>query len=141
MFQGLTIIAFNDGKINRGMIKLMFVVGILAPAAYMTWDLAESSEPFITSVINGSDLVPTFSATSVDDLRAEVTTSTWVNDFREQIERTRFLSIVYRSTTALGSWLPLIAKASRARVARASAIWCPISNNTQVVMRQAQTMA
>ena len=103
--------------------------------------MAKSSKPFITSVINGSDFVPTFSATSVDDLRAEVTTSAWVNDFREQIERKRFLSTIYRSATTLESWLPSIAKASRARVARASAIWRPISNNTQVVMRQAQTMA
>lgn len=112
-----------------------------APAACMTWDLAESGESFITSVINGSDLVPTFSATAVDDLRAEVTASAWVNDFREQIERTRFLSTVYRSATALGSRLPSLAKASKARVASAGAIWRPVSNSTQVVMRQAQTMA
>ena len=39
----------------------------------MTWELAESGNDFITSVINGADLVPTFSAASVDDLRAEVT--------------------------------------------------------------------
>lgn len=38
----------------------------------MTWDLAESGVPFITSVINGADLVPTFSCASVDDLRSEV---------------------------------------------------------------------
>lgn len=38
----------------------------------MTWELAESGSGFITSVINGADLVPTFSAASVDDLRAEV---------------------------------------------------------------------
>lgn len=38
----------------------------------MTWELAESGIEFITSVINGADLVPTFSAASVDDLRAEV---------------------------------------------------------------------
>ncbi|CAN1828004.1 Diacylglycerol lipase-alpha [Linum perenne] len=43
-----------------------------APAACMTWELAESGNDFITSVINGADLVPTFSAASVDDLRAEV---------------------------------------------------------------------
>ncbi|PQP92103.1 uncharacterized protein Pyn_38589 [Prunus yedoensis var. nudiflora] len=43
-----------------------------APAACMTWELAESGGDFITSVINGADLVPTFSAASVDDLRAEV---------------------------------------------------------------------
>ncbi|KAH9305490.1 hypothetical protein KI387_009894 [Taxus chinensis] len=111
-----------------------------APAACMTWELAESGTQFITSIINGSDLVPTFSATSVDDLRAEVTASAWVNDFREQIERTRFLSTVYRSASALGSRLPSIANA-RAKVARAGAIWRPVSNSTQVVMKQAQTMA
>lgn len=41
-------------------------------AACMTWDLAESGKHFITTLINGSDLVPTFSAASVDDLRSEV---------------------------------------------------------------------
>lgn len=41
-------------------------------AACMTWELAESGNEFITSVVNGADLVPTFSAASVDDLRAEV---------------------------------------------------------------------
>lgn len=41
-------------------------------AACMTWELAESGTDFITSVVNGADLVPTFSAASVDDLRAEV---------------------------------------------------------------------
>lgn len=38
----------------------------------MTWELAESGDSFVTSVINGSDLVPTFSVASADDLRAEV---------------------------------------------------------------------
>lgn len=38
----------------------------------MTWELAESGVGVITSVINGADLVPTFSAASVDDLRVEV---------------------------------------------------------------------
>jgi hypothetical protein len=38
----------------------------------MTWELAESGKHFITTVINGSDLVPTFSTASIDDLRSEV---------------------------------------------------------------------
>lgn len=38
----------------------------------MTWDLAESGKHFITTLINGSDLVPTFSTASIDDLRFEV---------------------------------------------------------------------
>ncbi|GMY34799.1 hypothetical protein FCV25MIE_30041 [Fagus crenata] len=111
-----------------------------APAACMTWELAESGNNFITSVINGADLVPTFSAASVDDLRAEVTASAWLNDLRNQIEHTRILSTVYRSASALGSRLPSIASA-RARVAGAGAMLRPVSNGTQVVMKRAQSMA
>ncbi|XP_062087834.1 uncharacterized protein LOC133794559 [Humulus lupulus] len=111
-----------------------------APAACMTWDLAESGNDFITSVINGADLVPTFSAASVDDLRAEVTASAWLNDLRNQIEHTRILSTVYRSASALGSRLPSIATA-RAKVAGAGAILRPVSSGTQVVMKRAQSMA
>ncbi|XP_022721613.1 uncharacterized protein LOC111279021 isoform X2 [Durio zibethinus] len=111
-----------------------------APAACMTWELAESGTDFITSVINGADLVPTFSAASVDDLRAEVTASAWLNDLRNQIEHTRILSTVYRSASALGSRLPSIASA-KAKVAGAGAILRPVSNGTQVVMRRAQSMA
>lgn len=111
-----------------------------APAACMTWDLAESGNEFVTTVINGADLVPTFSAASVDDLRTEVTASAWVNDLKSKIERTRILSTVYHSASALGSRLPSIASA-RARVAGAGAILRPVSTGTQVVMRRAQTMA
>ncbi|KAL8105381.1 hypothetical protein AgCh_029252 [Apium graveolens] len=42
-----------------------------APAACMTWELAESGKHFIATIINGSDLVPTFSTASIDDLRSE----------------------------------------------------------------------
>lgn len=111
-----------------------------APAACMTWELAESGVPFITSVINGADLVPTFSAASVDDLRSEVTASAWLNDLRNQIEKTRILSTVYRSASALGSRLPSIASA-KARVAGAGAILRPVSSGTQVVMRRAHSAA
>ncbi|KHN40421.1 Sn1-specific diacylglycerol lipase alpha [Glycine soja] len=37
------------------------------PAACMTLELAEFGKPFITSIINGYDIVPTFSASSVHD--------------------------------------------------------------------------
>lgn len=111
-----------------------------APAASMTWELAESGVPFVTSVINGADLVPTFSAASVDDLRSEVTASAWLNDLRNQIERTRILSTVYRSASALGSRLPSIASA-KARVAGAGAILRPVSSGTQVVMNRARNVA
>ncbi|KAJ6989409.1 hypothetical protein NC653_022097 [Populus alba x Populus x berolinensis] len=111
-----------------------------APAACMTWDLAESGKHFITTVINGSDLVPTFSAASVDDLRSEVTASSWLNDLRDQVEHTRVLNVVYRSATALGSRLPSIASA-KARVVGAGAFLLPVSRSTQVVMKRAQDVA
>lgn len=111
-----------------------------APAACMTWDLAESGTHFVTTVINGADLVPTFSAGSVDDLRSEVTASAWLNDLRSQIEQTRIMSTVYRSASALGSRLPSIASA-RARVAGAGSILRPVSNGTQVVMKNARNAA
>ncbi|KNA20369.1 hypothetical protein SOVF_053250 [Spinacia oleracea] len=105
-----------------------------APAACMTWELAESGVDVITSIINGADLVPTFSAASVDDLRAEVTASAWLNDLRNQIEQTRILSTVYRSASALGA-------SARAKVAGAGAVLRPVSSGTQAVMRRAQSMA
>ncbi|KAJ4722101.1 Lipase [Melia azedarach] len=111
-----------------------------APAACMTWDLAESGKHFITTLINGSDLVPTFSTASIDDLRSEVTASSWLNDLRDQVERTRVLNVVYRSATALGSRLPSIASA-KARVVGAGALLRPVSNSTQVVMKRAKNVA
>ncbi|PSR92559.1 Sn1-specific diacylglycerol lipase [Actinidia chinensis var. chinensis] len=111
-----------------------------APAACMTWELAESGEHFITTIINGSDLVPTFSTASIDDLRSEVTASSWLNDLRDQIERTRVLNVVYRSATALGSRLPSI-DGAKARVAGAGALLRPVSSSTQVVMQRAHTVA
>ncbi|KAK8491242.1 hypothetical protein V6N11_018721 [Hibiscus sabdariffa] len=113
-----------------------------APAACMTWDLAESGKHFITTIINGSDLVPTFSAASVDDLRTEVTASSWLNDLRDQVERTRVLNVVYRSAAALGSRLPSIASAmARVAGAGAGALIRPVSSSTKVVMKGAQNVA
>lgn len=111
-----------------------------APAACMTWELAESGKHFITTIINGSDLVPTFSTSSIDDLRSEVTASSWLNDLRDQVEQTRVLNVVYRSATALGSRLPSISSA-KARVAGAGAILRPVTSGTQVVMKRAQSVA
>ncbi|KAK4265817.1 hypothetical protein QN277_026818 [Acacia crassicarpa] len=111
-----------------------------APAACMTWELAESGKHFITTIINGSDLVPTFSTSSIDDLRSEVTASSWLNDLRDQVERTKVLNVVYRSATALGSRLPSISSA-KAKVAGAGAILSPVASGTQVVMKSAQSVA
>ncbi|KAH9626433.1 hypothetical protein KSS87_004935 [Heliosperma pusillum] len=112
-----------------------------APAACMTWELAESGKHFITTIINGSDLVPTFSTASIDELRSEVTASSWLNDLRDQVERTRVLNVVYRSASAIGSRLPSIATSAKARVAGAGALLRPVSSGTQVVMKSAQNVA
>ncbi|XP_051125831.1 uncharacterized protein LOC127247829 isoform X2 [Andrographis paniculata] len=111
-----------------------------APAACMTWELAESGKHFVTTVINGSDLVPTFSTASIDDLRSEVTASSWLNDLRDQVERNRVLNVIYRSANALGSRLPSISNA-KARVVGAGALLRPVSSSTQVVMKRAQYVA
>ncbi|CAL9118653.1 uncharacterized protein LOC103999711 [Musa acuminata AAA Group] len=111
-----------------------------APAACMTWELAESGKDFITMVVNGSDLVPTFSTASIDDLRSEVTASSWLNDLRDQIQRTRILNVIYRSASALGSHLPSISSA-RAKVAGAGALLRPVSSKTQVMVKRAQYVA
>ncbi|XP_051128055.1 uncharacterized protein LOC127249347 [Andrographis paniculata] len=111
-----------------------------APAACMTWELAESGKHFITTIINGSDLVPTFSTSSIDDLRSEVTASSWVNDLRDQVERNRVLNVIYRSASAIGSRLSSVSNA-RARVVGAGALLRPVSSSTQIVMKRAQDVA
>ncbi|KAJ9154541.1 hypothetical protein P3X46_027861 [Hevea brasiliensis] len=83
-----------------------------APAACMTCDFAESGKHFITNIIYGSDLVPTFSAASVDNLP-----SSCLNDLWDQVEHTRVLNVVY----------PI----AKARVAGAGALLCPVPRSTQ----------
>lgn len=56
----------------------LLIVNLFLLAACMTWDLAESGKQFITTVINGSDLVPTFSTASIDELRSEVLPWMWI---------------------------------------------------------------
>ncbi|XP_078158538.1 uncharacterized protein LOC144554152 [Carex rostrata] len=111
-----------------------------APAACMTWDLAESGKQFITAIVNGADIVPTFSTASIDDLRCEVTASSWINDLRDQVQQTPLLNVVYRSASALGSRLPSISTA-RERVAGARLLLRPVSTKTQGVMKGAQNVA
>ena len=60
----------------------------------MTWELAESGNDFITSVINEADLVPTFSAASVDDLRAEVNLFVFVLHLTVSHESLKYIVIL-----------------------------------------------
>ncbi|KZV40625.1 hypothetical protein F511_23421 [Dorcoceras hygrometricum] len=108
--------------------------------ACMTWELAESGKHFITTIINGSDLVPTFSVASVDDLRSEVTSSSWLSDLRDQVEQNRVLKVFYRSAMVLGSCIPSLSNA-KAKVVGAGAFLRPVSGSTQVVIKHAQDVA
>ncbi|KAJ0980627.1 hypothetical protein J5N97_008882 [Dioscorea zingiberensis] len=76
------------------------------PAACMTWDLADSSKYFVTSIINNSDVVPTLSTVSVDNLRSEIAKSSWLKDFWGRFRITRLLSKFCCST--FGSCIPFI---------------------------------
>ncbi|KAM3330397.1 hypothetical protein ACQJBY_026966 [Aegilops geniculata] len=65
-----------------------------APASCMTWELAESGKHFVTTIVNGADLVPTVSTASIDDLRSEVVMKQAQN----------VAQAVARSRSALSSW-------------------------------------
>ncbi|KAL6908091.1 hypothetical protein ACP4OV_002261 [Aristida adscensionis] len=78
------------------------------PAACMTWDLAESSRDFVTTVVNKNDVVPSFGKASAANLRAEVVASSWAPDLREQIQKTRILGFVHRSVSFVQSHIPFV---------------------------------
>eukprot|EP00850_Spirogloea_muscicola_P007452 SM000037S13587 [mRNA] locus=s37:767558:771644:- [translate_table: standard] len=93
----------------------------VAPAACMTYDLAASGEGIVTSLVNGADLVPTFSAASMDDLRSEVAAAAWINDLREQLEQMRILQVVMGSASALRGHLSSLG-AVTSKIGRASSL-------------------
>ncbi|XP_017419961.1 uncharacterized protein LOC108330024 isoform X2 [Vigna angularis] len=111
-----------------------------APAACMTWELAESGKHFITTIINNSDMVPTLSSFSVDDLRSEVAASSWLNDLWNQVEHTKVLNVIYSSASTLGSHLQSISSA-KDKVTGVGAILLPVASSTQVVIKHAQSVA
>ncbi|KAK1647936.1 hypothetical protein QYE76_065741 [Lolium multiflorum] len=78
------------------------------PAACMTWDLAESSKDFVTTVVNKNDLVPSFGKVSASGLRAEVMASSWAPDLREHIQQKRILSFVNHSVNFMRSYVPFV---------------------------------
>eukprot|EP00271_Cylindrocystis_brebissonii_P023018 TRINITY_DN91_c0_g2_i1.p1 TRINITY_DN91_c0_g2~~TRINITY_DN91_c0_g2_i1.p1 ORF type:complete len:897 (+),score=215.47 TRINITY_DN91_c0_g2_i1:1432-4122(+) len=103
----------------------------VAPAACMTWELAESGVDCVTSVVHGADVVPTFSAASADDLRLEVSASKWVNDLREQLEQMRILRYVMQSANELQRRLVLLSAATNRLGGRGGAepalLWRPMA--------------
>ncbi|KAG1326262.1 putative lipoprotein lipase [Cocos nucifera] len=63
--------------------------------------------------------------------KAGVTASSWLNDLRDRIKQKRFLNVIYRSVTTLGSHLPWISR-SRARVAGTETLLQPVSNSSEL---------
>ncbi|XP_064994680.1 uncharacterized protein LOC103969881 isoform X2 [Musa acuminata AAA Group] len=102
------------------------------PAACMTWELAESGKHFVTTIVNATDLVPTFSAVSVDNLRSEIKTSSWLTN---QIQHTRILKGLYHFMTTLRSCVPSIS-ATRTRVTTTGKFLRPASESTEALMRR-----
>ncbi|KAK7366993.1 hypothetical protein VNO80_08998 [Phaseolus coccineus] len=87
------------------------------PAACMSLDLAEFGKPFVTSIINGYDMVPTLSASSVHDFVSE-----------GLIKRKKFINSAFN---AIGSRIPF-ASGAKAIADRA------VSRGTEVVMKSKQ---
>lgn len=54
----------------------------VACPACMSSDLAQGCAAYVTSVLHGTDVVPTFSPYSSDDLRHEVLRSSWFAQWR-----------------------------------------------------------
>ncbi|GIL77084.1 hypothetical protein Vretimale_3141 [Volvox reticuliferus] len=55
-------------------------VAIACPSV-VTLELAAACREYVTSIIHGTDIVPTFCAASVDKLREDVTRSSWFSEF------------------------------------------------------------
>lgn len=80
-FSSTTCVAFAPGMSTAILSSMHNILNwdlltddFLLPASCMTWELAESGKHFVTTVVNGADLVPTVSTASIDDLRSEVAT-------------------------------------------------------------------
>ncbi|KAJ3669289.1 hypothetical protein LUZ60_011239 [Juncus effusus] len=57
-----------------------------APAACMTWELAEAGKEFITSLVNKDDVVPSFCKVSTAKIRSEVMASSRRNNIRQNMQ-------------------------------------------------------
>uniref|UniRef100_K3ZHW6 Fungal lipase-type domain-containing protein n=1 Tax=Setaria italica TaxID=4555 RepID=K3ZHW6_SETIT len=78
------------------------------PAACMTWDLAESGNDFITTVVNRNDLVPSLGRASAAIIRTEVMASSQAPDLRENIQQARILGFVNSSVNLMRSHIPFL---------------------------------
>ena len=78
----------------------------MACPACMTLELATSCKDYVTSVIHGTDIVPTFSAATVDTLRDEVMHSSWFAEFQRDLQSSMFRAVQggIRGVGTAGMW-------------------------------------
>lgn len=74
----------------------------LACPACMTADLAEACSEFTTTIVNSADLIPTFSHSQMDRLRAEVMGSSWREEWRAELARSRLFRTVNSAVETVG---------------------------------------
>ncbi|KAL3134993.1 hypothetical protein ABBQ32_007945 [Trebouxia sp. C0010 RCD-2024] len=75
----------------------------IACPSCMTLDLAHSCSTYVTTIINGADLIPTVSAGSADALREEVMQSSWYEAFRSDMRSSVVVRAVESSVGRIGA--------------------------------------
>jgi len=76
----------------------------LACPSVMTLELSQSCASYVTSIVHGADVVPTFSAATMDVLRTEVAASHWYEDFRQSSALVRVLEGGIRNIGCATAW-------------------------------------
>lgn len=77
-------------------------VAIACPSC-MTLELATSCKPYVTTVINGADVIPTVCPATADALRGEISSSSWMTEFREDVRSSAMVQAVERGIRGVGS--------------------------------------
>jgi hypothetical protein len=78
---------------SQGVCSKATATAFACPAC-VTLDLARSCSSFVTSIVNGTDLVPCFNSVTMEYLRQEVMESDWFDSFRSDL---RSSSVMYRA--------------------------------------------
>lgn len=74
----------------------------VACPACMTLELAHCCRDYVTTLVNGTDIVPTFCSGSIDVLREDVTQSSWYAEFQRDL-RARAYRALEGSMATVGS--------------------------------------
>lgn len=100
-----------------GLFENATCISIACPAC-MTLELAESCKEYVTTIVNGCDVIPTMSSGAADGLREEVTNSSWYSDFHRDMRSYRvfraFESVTSTTMRGFGSATSWIQSSSAA---------------------------